>query len=136
MIGDGRRAEIRLSDLLYYLIEQVGIAQLSDELAELEMFKNLPGILGKPLDLGFQVIFEGCLTKHGEIHLGDITKGEAAGDPQQHLFLGIFRQIHGLDLVILGQNRFFACLQHPFQTAKEGKGQDNTAILRLFKITA
>ena len=52
VVGYFRWAEVGGADFLDDLVEQVGIAELADEVGEVEVLKDLAGIGGERLDVG------------------------------------------------------------------------------------
>ena len=135
VVGDRLGAEIGGGKLLHYLVQQVGIIKLTDKLGKLEILEDLPRIFGKALDVVLQVVLDPRLPQLGEIHGGDIEK-TLLSRPQHHLFIRLFRQIHGADFGMLGKHGGLALFQHTFKTAEQGKGEDDATILALLEITA
>ena len=58
MVVDRFRAQVGVGDILNNSKKQVRIIQLVHELAELKIFKNLPGIGREMVHVGHQVTFD------------------------------------------------------------------------------
>ncbi len=135
MVGDGRGREVGGPDLLHHLVQQVGVVELTDELGEIEVLEDLPGILGEPLHIRLQVVLDARFAEGGKIHLREVVKPQVAGGPQQQFLLGLLRQVQRLNPLVFGQHRRLGRRQHPLQPPQQGEGQDHPPVLALLEIT-
>ena len=69
VVGDCLGGEIGCPHLLHYFIQQIVVIEPANELTEIEIFKDLPGTLGEPIDIRFQVVFDTGFTQLAQVHL-------------------------------------------------------------------
>lgn len=136
MVGDGGGAEVGLADALDDLVEEVGVVELADELGEVEIFEDLAGVLGEGGDVGLEVGLDAGLAEGGEVHARGVEEGEPAGGAEEELFLGLLGELLFGELLSLGEHLRFGRSQHAFETAQEGEGEDDTAVLALLEVAS
>ena len=136
VVADGLGAEVRGGHLLHDLEEQVGLVELADELAELEVLEDLAGVLREAVHVGEQVALDVGAAQLGEVHRRGVVEGLACR-LEQELLAGVLLQVlHGLELLHLLEDLGLVCLQHALQAAQDRERQDHAAILGLLEVAS
>ncbi len=136
VVADGLRAQVGGGHLLHDLEEQVGLVELADELAELEVLEDLAGVLREAVHVGEQVALDVGAAQLGQVHRRGVVEGLARG-LEEELLAGVLLQLlHGLELLDLFENLGLAALQHALQAAQDREGEDHAAVLGLLEVAA
>lgn len=69
MVRDNFRPKVSPFDLLHCFVEQIRIAQLSNEFAKFKVLEDFAGVFGKALDIVFKVVLDAVGSKRRKVHL-------------------------------------------------------------------
>ena len=136
VIGNGGGAEVGLADALDDLVEQVGVVELADEIGEVEILKNLAGVLGEGGDVGVEVGFDAGLAEGAEIHTRGVEEGEAAGGAEEKFFAGLLGEVLFGEFVHFGEDGGLGRGEHAFETAEQRERENDAAVLALLEVAA
>src|SRR5450830_889885 len=135
MIADGGRTEVGGRELASDLVEQIGITELADEFAEIEIIENLAGVTRETTHVIEQIVFDILFAQLGQIHRRNVGKRESRGAVQK-LLLSIFGQLHGRNARGFGNHGSLVSLQHALKATQQRKRQNDASVLALLEVTA
>ncbi|MNR17512.1 hypothetical protein D3C85_1341770 [compost metagenome] len=132
VVADDVGMQVDAGELLRHQVQQVGSFQLGQPAVEGEVLEHLAGVGGELGDVVLEVGPGAGGADAGQGELRNVVEGGAGAGRQDQVHV----HAAGFHRLVLAAHLVTGRLQHAFQAAQHGKGQDDAAKLGLFEVAA